>query len=75
MRQFMYRLALIAFTATVGVLLGAGSAAAVTPEQCESHGGFVDIVLDPNEPSRAVCTCRNDPVYDGMQVFGRISRG
>lgn len=70
MRHFMSRFAIVTFTAVVGILSATGSASAVTPEQCESHGGFVDIVLDPNEPSRAVCTCRNDPVYDGMQVFG-----
>lgn len=70
MRRFMYRLASVTVTATTGLLLSAGPAAAVTPEQCESHGGFVDIVLDPNNSSRAVCTCRDDNIYEGMQVFG-----
>ncbi|MFI1459546.1 hypothetical protein [Nocardia carnea] len=27
-------------------------------------------MIDPNDSTRAVCTCRNDPMYDGMQVFG-----
>ncbi|WP_306360415.1 hypothetical protein [Nocardia sp. CC227C] len=62
----------LVFVAAVfaSVALSTGSAAAVTPQQCEQESdGEVRWVLKPDDPTKAVCTCRGG-FYDGQDVFG-----
>ncbi|WP_306358867.1 MULTISPECIES: hypothetical protein [unclassified Nocardia] len=66
----LIRVFLIVAATFAALMLTAGPAGAVSPQDCEGAGGWVDFTLDPIDPSKAVCICRDDPIYGGLQVFG-----
>ncbi|MEV6099369.1 hypothetical protein [Nocardia sp. NPDC051981] len=70
MRTNIFRTVLFVALATAGVMLTSGTASAVTPAQCEKESnGKVVGHLDPNDSSKAICTCKGG-FYDGQEVYG-----